>query len=116
MTGWLLCCLEHCLVSKRPDSDDAAVSNTERKQRTISEVNTLCFEIPRQGKDDRVVLIERSTVDPFKSIDSRNLLNKAMEISPELYRTVPWLESKPRRMSFLGERWQREVLLTWLQT
>ena len=104
MIGWSLWCLEHCLISNRPDSDGAAVSNTERKQRTIFEVNTLCLEIPRQGKDDRVVLIERRTVDPFQSVDSRNLLNETMEISPELYRTVPLLESEPRQMSSLGER------------
>jgi hypothetical protein len=113
MTGWSLWYLEHCLVSDTPDSKGTAVSNTERKQRTISEVNTLCLEIPRQGQDDRVVLIERRTVDPLKSVDSRNLLNEAMEVSPELYRTVPWLESEPRQMSFPGERWQRELMLTW---
>ena len=89
----------------KDQASSAAVNGVKGSVRTIFEVNALCFEISRQWKDYRVVLIERRTVDPFKSVDSRDLLNETMKISPKLHCAVPFLKSKPRHMSFLGTRW-----------
>jgi hypothetical protein len=78
---------------------------------TIFEFNTLCLKISRNGKNDRVVLIEWGAFNTSESVNSWNFLYEAMEISSKLDRTMPFLEREPAvNASALKFRVGKEVL------
>ena len=111
MTRLSLCCLEYFLLVK-DQARSAASMDMKGRVRTVFELNTLRFEIFNQWKNNRIVLVERRTIDSFKGVYSRNFLNETVKISPKLDCTVPFLKSKPGNMSYPETDWQREFSLT----
>lgn len=60
----------------------------------------MSLEIPCQGQNNGIVLIEGRSIHTFKRVDPGYFLDKSMKISPELHRAVPWLKREPVYVSF----------------
>jgi hypothetical protein len=66
---------------------------------TISEFHTLALQIGLNRHDNRIVLIERSSIDTCKRVDSMELMDEPVKVSPEFHRAMPWLKGKPSVVS-----------------
>lgn len=70
-----------------------------KSNRTVAEIYALVLQIRFDWEDDRVKLVVWCTVYPRQGIDSRELLDEAVQIALEFYSTVPRLKSKSARVS-----------------
>jgi hypothetical protein len=62
-------------------------------------LDPLSFEISLKRENYIVILIEWGAINSSEGADAREFLDESVKITLELNCTVPWLESKPIRVS-----------------